>query len=100
MIKAFLFARKAIKQSVGSQYSTAHKEDENMYVLEEAQLWVKHVCLGGAGSAESVVCRRHEFTGMARIEELPVEGQLQTLFGDAKGVAGKVTMLAVGLLNE
>ncbi|CAL8461632.1 g1163 [Coccomyxa elongata] len=38
--------------------------------------------------------RRHEFTGMARIEELPVEGQLQTLFGDAKGVAGKVTMLA------
>lgn len=36
---------------------------------------------------------------MAKIEELPVEGQLQTLFGDAKGVAGKVTMLAVGTLN-
>lgn len=41
------------------------------------------------------MCRRHDFTGLAKIEELPVEGQLQTLFGDAEGFAGKVTMLAV-----
>ena len=39
--------------------------------------------------------RRHEFTGMARIEELPEHLKVGALFNGAEGVGGLTTMLAV-----
>lgn len=45
-----------------------------------------------------MVRRRHDFTGMARIEELPVDKKVAALFNGAEGVDGLVTMLAVSHL--
>ncbi len=43
--------------------------------------------------------RRDEFTGMARIEELPVDKKVAALFNGAEGVGGLVTMLMVRPLH-
>ena len=42
-----------------------------------------------------MLLRRHEFTGMARIEELPEHLKVGALFNGAEGVGGLTTMLAV-----
>ena len=42
-----------------------------------------------------LILRRHEFTGMARIEELPEHLKVGALFNGAEGVGGLTTMLAV-----
>jgi hypothetical protein len=43
--------------------------------------------------------RRDEFTGMARIEELPEDKKVAALFNGAEGVGGLVTMLMVRPLH-
>ena len=46
----------------------------------------------------AVMHRRNEFTGMARIKELPEGLKVADLFNGAEGVGGLVTMLAVSHL--